>query len=152
VRKLPYYNSIKEIPVYNFDEVCKGVEGCLDYLWKDKDSVTDKQKEDIDLVSIWKSIHNEYINEFRWSSRYEDYTLIRIHAVRLLAESVETGDKSKRSLARARFQDAENMMSELKPLSLSDICARAAKFMSFPIDVMTVTAYQFYGYVKLMQS
>lgn len=150
MKDLPHYSNIHDTPIYVFDYISKDETGeGLNNLFKDK-NLTDEQKDKFDLVAIWKSIYHEYIDEFGWSDDFDTYTLYLLDATNLRAQGVETGDRSKFTLARAREAEAEALMADIEVVKLSEMAARVGKSIGSPINVMTTSVYQFYGYVKLM--
>jgi hypothetical protein len=137
----PYYNSIDNIPCWNFDKIIST--GDYFFLFKGQPEKINSKE----LEKIWENIYDEFIKEFGISEQFKMY-LERMGAyVQCLDMAYNGGDKSQLTMAEINKRRAEDYLKSNE--SKHDIYAVVSKYMGFPCKAKELTVKEFYGYLKL---
>tara|TARA_R110000803_G_scaffold98237_2_gene166392 strand:+ start:128 stop:565 length:438 start_codon:yes stop_codon:yes gene_type:complete len=137
-----YYNSITELPIYNFDVMCKT--GDVSYLLKDgKDSFP----EDIDEIALWSDLYNEFLETFGLSDKFKKYLKLRAKATKLYKEALVDGHTHKITFAKLADMEAIDAIQEVDGGDLSKTSASLSKFYGFRINPMEISVKEYYSYV-----
>lgn len=143
---MKYYTSITNLPIYNFDVLCKT--GDFNYLLKDG---SDKLPADLDEVKLWSDIYNEFLEEFGLSKNFKKYLKLRAKATRLYKEALVDGKTHKITFAKLADLQAVDAIKSVEGGDLSKTSAALSKYYGFRINPMEVTVKEYYSYVYQAQ-
>jgi hypothetical protein len=138
------YNSIDELPIWNFSQINKS--GDLGYLYFKYKKPKDKR-----LLKIWENIYDEFIKRFGLSENYIKYINIRQQALELYKEAYVDGEKYKRVLADIKVAEAERLIEDSEDVDLFEVSAYLTKNNFGRIDVKVVSVAEFYSYLKIIK-
>jgi len=141
-----YYNSITELPIYNFDVLCKT--GDFTYLLKDGN---DKLPTELDEVKLWSDIYNEFLDTFGLSDNFKKYLKYRHKATQLYKEAYVDGKKHKITFAKLADLKAIDAIKESNEGDLSRTSASLSKFYGFRINPLEISVKEYYSYVYQAQ-
>lgn len=139
----PYYNSIDNLPCYNFDKIISS--GDYSFLFIGE---PDKSVKPAELESVWENIYDEFIKEFGISEQYKLYLETMGLYVQHLDAAYNGGDKSQLTMAEVRKREAEGLLS--KNDSKLSIYSVVSKFMGFPCRAHELTVKEFYNHLRFM--
>jgi len=137
-----HYTSITEIPIYNFDVLCKT--GDFNYLLKDGNS---KLPEDLDEVALWSNIYNEFLDTFGLSKDFHKYLKLRAKATRLYKEALVDGKKHLVTFAKLADLQALDAIKTVEVGDLSTTSAALSKHLGFRINPMEIPVKEYYAYI-----
>ena len=141
-----YYSSITNLPIYNFDVMCKT--GDVTYLLKDG---ADEFPEDLDEIALWSDIYNEFLEAFGLSENFKKYMRLRQKATRLYKEALVDGKTHKITFAKLADLQAIDAVKETSEGDLSRTSASLSKYYGFRINPMTITVKEYYSYIYQAQ-
>jgi hypothetical protein len=145
--KFEVYNSIEELPIYNFQKVIE----TGSYLYMVKNG-TFKNKYIKDVVGAWENCYNEYIQHFGLNSLYKSILAQEEKIAKLKLQRWLKDLKHLNAVIKAE----ETRLSEmLKPnkgkKSFEEDIAIIQKYNGVPLDAKTTSVKMFFTYVKLME-
>jgi hypothetical protein len=136
-----YYKSIEDLPVYNWWKLHE--ENDFKYLLRDSNKKVNKYS-----INIFKSIKDEFVNEFGIDRRYEQY-LDKVWKLEMYnIKMALTGDKSDKIFADILEFEIEDLLNEQETKVHNHGVMHIEKYMGFRLDIKTTTVNEFYGYVK----
>jgi hypothetical protein len=136
-----YYKSIEDLPVYNWWKLHE--ENDFKYLLRDSNKKVNRY-----AINIFKSIKDEFVNEFGIDRRYEQY-LDKVWKLEMYnIKMALTGDKSDKIFADNLEFEIEDLLNEQETKVHNHGVMHIEKYMGFRLDIKTTTVNEFYGYVK----
>lgn len=141
-----YYTSITDLPIYNFDVMCKT--GDVSYLLKDG---KDEFPEYLDEIELWSNIYNEFLDTFGLSDNFKKYLKLRAKATKLYKEALVDGKTHKITFAKLADLQAIDAVKETSEGDLSRTSASLSKYYGFRINPMEVSVKEYYSYIYQAQ-
>ncbi len=142
-----YYSSITDLPIYNFDVMCKT--GDVSYLLK---TGTDEFPDTVDEIALWSDIYNEFIDCFGLSDSFKKYMKLRQKATKLYKEALVDGKRHKITFAKLADLQAIDAIKESDTGDLSRTSATLSKYYGFRINPMEITVKEYYSYIYQAQA
>ena len=142
ILRAKYYDSIDNCPIAIFNSILKS---------KDVKFLTIKGKAKIKtLQKAWEKIFNEYLEEYGLPEKYKKYLELNITASKLYNEAYNKNQRHKKTLAKVRELEAEEIFKDQKEEDFDLLVAKIEKNQGFNIDPYSVSVRKFYSYVKLL--
>ena len=141
-----YYDSIYNLPVYNFDVINKSHD--YQQLMRDYERPAPSN---VNLERLWNRIYDEYLAVYGLGEVYERYTRTRVEAARLSRKAYIEDQKHLRTIAAIKWQEAEDSLIDLDGAPLIEQAAQLSKFYGFRIDIMVVSVAEFKSYIENMK-
>ena len=142
------YKSIDTLPIYNWHQINET--GNLVYLY-----IQEEYEEEIfdneDLMLLWDSIYNEYIEVFGLSDKYLEYMNKKISISKLQADQVITGNRTLNTLMRAKERELADLTADFFKGTYLDTQVAIERYMGFQLDPKKVSVNKFYTYLNNME-
>jgi len=138
---MTHYTSINDMPIFNFDMICKS--GDTSYLFKDG-----KKQDNVDDVELWSNIYNEFLDFFGLSKEFKKYLKLKAKATRLYMDAMCSGKKHLITFAKLYDSQADKSISDIEGGDLAITSAGLSKFFGFRINPMEVTVKEYYAYIN----
>ena len=137
---MKYYDSINNLPMYNFDVINNT--GDFSYLLI--------EKVNINLENVWAKIYNEYIEEFGIPENYKTYIFLQIEALNIYQKAYSENKKHLLTLAEVKDKESITYLSE--NVKLSETSAILSKYMGYRINPAEISVKEFMSYIKLAEN
>lgn len=140
-----YFDSIENIPIWNWDKVTSGNSLDLSYLLKERREV--KDVEIMELYSTWMSMQNEYISAYGLPDEYIE--LLELQKEWILKKTEELADGIR--FAKTEVAIIEEDMQSLKKkdsVKLSTSLIFLEEKLKRPLDPHEITAKKFFDYCE----
>ena len=138
-----FWESIRKLPIYNWDKVHET--GDLRYLLKVWDEDYVPTKED---TKRWFNLKDEKFREFGHSPVFEQWFRLQKKLAKAQLKLLSTGKMS--HINRIRLYEAEiaRFESANKGYSTSDIIAKLQQKMPIMLNMQTLPTWDYYNYLK----
>lgn len=146
-KKLEYYKSLDEMPVWNWFQIQKTND--LKYMLIKIRKISDKDKKE--LEPGLKTLSNEYIDTFGISDEYRQILELSRDIRVLEIDFLLTGDRSLLTMIEIKKVQLKAMAQENKRSDMFKIKMHADKYMGFSIDVKTTSVKEFYTIVESLK-
>ena len=145
--KFEVYNSIEELPIYNFKKVIE----TSSYLYMVK-SGTFKKKYIKDVVDAWENCYNEYIQHFGLNSMYKSILAQEEKIAKLKLDRWLKNLKHLNAIIKAEESRLSEMLKpEKAKKSFEEDIAIIQKYNGVHLDPKQTSTKLFFTYVKLME-
>ena len=134
------YDSIENLPVYNFNKINET--GDLKYLLKGSLKVPQTK-----LEKCWIKIYDEFLTEFGLSEKFSQWLEKQKQIVAHIYNAYVEGKRHEINFVRLKEMQAEELMKGDEQ-KIGEVAAMISEYMHFPIDIRTITVYQFYHYLN----
>lgn len=148
--EVEFYNSIDDLPIYNFHKIM--VSNDLRLLVKNK--LSDKQyKRNIDkLGKKWVSLYDEYLDHFGLSKSYLKILELQTKIAKLICQRWEKDDKTLVSIIQIEQSKLNDLNGKKeKSSTFEEDIAVIEKYRKIGLDAKTTSVKMFYTYIKLME-
>lgn len=146
-KKFEVYNSIEELPIYNFKKVIE----TSSYLYMVK-SGTFKKKYIKDVVDAWENCYNEYIQHFGLNSMYKSILTQEEKIAKLKLDRWLKNLKHLNAIIKAEESRLSEMLKpEKAKKSFEEDIAIIQKYNGVALDPKQTSTKLFFTYVKLME-
>lgn len=139
-----YYQSIKELPVYNWWQLHEG--NNWNFLHKKGRKVNP-----LLAIKCFKKCQKEFYDEFGLDEKFKEYLKKSIE-LELLNIQVAKGDKSQQIFANIVKIELEEMTLEMQKKVYNHGVMHVEKYMGFRLDTKQISTYEFYAYVKQIEA
>lgn len=140
---LPYYTSIDEMPIWNWEQTSKT--GDLKYVFK---SCTGKIDDKIDM--IWENLQDQCIKEFGLESDFEDQLRIKQNIIDLRYDLILNRNMFNNTLIAIEMADLKALES-VKGMKFYELKDHMEKYKGFRIDPKTTTVTEWHYTIKNMK-
>ena len=131
-KQLQGYRSIKDLPIGIWWDVC---------------STNDRS---LLLGGDWEALNREFIEVFGVNETYKEHLQLLRDIAILRLEKIIYEDASYQTLIDIK-QFELKQLGEAKGATVEEVRAYISKEMGFRIDEKTVTVYEYYSYLKLLE-
>jgi hypothetical protein len=135
------YNSIYNLPIWNFQKINKT--GDFGFLYEQY------RKPEKKAESIWSKIMDEYIKEFGVNELLIEYLELQKQAIEFYKQAYIDGDRAMKNFARIAEEEAEKLL-ENNNSDDNKLYAFVAKQMGIQINPVKTSTYEFMNYLKLI--
>lgn len=140
---LEYYNSLDEIPLYNWIKCTEG-----DYLYVRR-VVTPESKDKPSDVLKWNEIYDEYINEFGLGKLYDRWLKAAIKKAKLECDFVMTREAFK--LTEIELQEAKlkaMLDNKGEGMTIEETLIYLSKWVGYHLSPKKITALEYFNLMK----
>jgi hypothetical protein len=145
-----YYKGINDLPIWNFDILCKskGNDWKSEYLLKDID---DEAQEGFDAEEHWTKIYDEYLEAYGLGEDYKQWCQLIKKAGIARREAYLEGKTYKKTHAEIFQREADELIRNMENQGgdLSVACANLTKYMGVIIDPTKISVRQFNSYLEV---
>lgn len=144
----PYYNSIEELPMFNWLKLNSGeYKYLLKPFWL---SMVERMKETPKRKARWFALYDQYINEIGLTEDYKE--LLRAMKKHGLAcvryiQNPTSLNATKMAAAESEIQD----LSKGEKGKFEEFVAMVEKYMGIPVNLKKISVKRFYAYVEIMK-
>ena len=119
----------------------------LNQLLKDKNNVPD-----VRVISLLKTLQNEYITEFGVSKNYANYLKKQIQIEIVRINILKTGDKSLQNMIDILEIELAQLTNTEESKGYQKTKITIEKYMNRFIDVKIISTFDYYSYVKEIEA
>lgn len=149
-KPIKLYQSIEELPIWNFDKMMKGE--TLKYICKDPNKYKEDEQTLIKAGEQWIKLYDEYLAHFGLSTSYEKILSQEDKITRLIIQRWLKEDKSLETIIKIEQGKLNELNGKKKNSStFEEDVAVIEKYRGIGIDVKKTSVKMFYTYVKLME-
>jgi hypothetical protein len=141
-----YYKGIDDLPIWNFDILCKGEERDYQYLLKD---IEDEFPEDIDKEELWITIYDEYLKTYGLGEDYKEYCRLIRKASQAYHKVYFKNQPHQITFGEIFTAQAEQLIRNIEGGDLSVTCASLTKYMGIRINPMKTSVREFNSYIEI---
>lgn len=140
-----YYKSIEDLPVLNWWKLHE----TKDFIWL----LCDKNKKvNKGANKIFKSIKNQFIDEFGIDKKYETYLDMIVKKTLLEIDMVKSKDKSKKIFIDILELEIEDLLTDEEKVVINDKgFSLVSKYIGGSIKIKEVTVWEFYHHIKAIE-
>ncbi len=143
-KKLECFNSLEEMPVWNWFQIQKTND--LKYMLVKTRKVS--EREVLQLQQALKKISNEYIDTFGISDEYRRILELNRDIKVLEIDFILTKDRSKLTMIELKKAELKATVNGGSKMSIEKIKMQVDKYMHYNVDLKTVSVKQFYTYLE----
>tara|TARA_R110002124_G_scaffold283449_2_gene459501 strand:- start:23030 stop:23485 length:456 start_codon:yes stop_codon:yes gene_type:complete len=141
------YKSIKQLPIGNFDILCK----TKDYRYLLHNEF-EELSEDEDYEQIWSSIYDEFLERYGLGEDYKEWCKLMRKASQAIGDVYLNGKKWRITHANIYRQMADDLIKNVEVGDLNVTCATLSKFNGFRINPMEISVVEFYSYLEVTKT
>jgi hypothetical protein len=142
--KVHTYKSIDDLPIWNFDILCKTRN--YQYLLHDEFA---EFPEDIDADELWTRIYDHYLEVYGLGEDYKEWCKLMRKASNAIGDVYLKGQKWKITHAEIYRQMADKLISNVEAGDLSVTCASLSKYNGFRINPAEISVREFNSYLEI---
>lgn len=148
---MKYYNSIENLPIWNFYKVKET--GDLSYLFVDEKQHGEAMLKAIakEVFEAWRAIDDRFLFEFGLSEQYVNRLILEKKINELELDVLIYNNSISRARLKAEKAKVEGIKEGEGKADLTEVLVNIEKFMSFSIDDKKVSVNKFFGYINLMR-
>jgi len=140
--KKDYYNSIDELPIFNWWKIAET--GNLIYLHKDSDYT----KTDYSLVSLWNSLQNEYLDTFGITDEFEQILKLKKKWIIKKSDYLLTGERFKLNEISMIETDIQDAMNTKITVDKDDTIVMLETKLSRELNPKEISVKKYYNYIN----
>lgn len=140
--KRDYFNSIDELPIWNWWKIAET--GELYFLFKDSDSKKDASH----LHEIWNNIHNEYLDEYGLTDDFKRVLKLKKKWILTQNEYIQTGERFKLTEIDIINAQIQEETQEKKTMSKDDTIIFLEEKLGREINPKELTVKKYNDYIK----
>ena len=140
--KKDYYNSIDDLPIWNWWKIAET--GNLIYLHKDSDYT----KTDYSLVSLWNSLQNEYLDTFGITDEFEQILKLKKKWIIKKSDYLLTGERFKLNEISMIETDIQDAMNTKITVDKDDTIVMLETKLSRELNPHKISVKKYYNYIN----
>lgn len=146
-RTLHNYNSIEDLPIYNWRKINQLND--LTYLLKVRRAVSGKEVEQ--LQKIWQNIFDEFIDTFGVPEYMKEVLTLRRDIECMKVEMYIERDRTLSAIIQVKEDELKALIGNDKIDNVNETTAHIEKYLGFQIDENKVSVKKYYTYVKMLE-
>jgi len=145
--KTRMYKSIDDLPIWNFDILCKTRD--YQYLLHDE---FDEFPEDVEAEDLWVRIYDQYLEVYGLGEDYKEWCRLMRKSSNAIGDVYLKGQKHKLTFATIYRQMADKLISNVEAGDLSVTCASLSKYNGFRINPAKISVREFNSYLAVAKA
>jgi len=142
------YDSIEELPIWNWMQIQKTAD--LSYMYKLKD-YRKMPLPKANMEELWMVLYNEYIKEFGLNEQYEKYLQRKKKIAIMKCDHIITDDNIHKTLIKIEEVKLADMMDKRQLSKFIDVMAILEKFLGFQMDPKQISVLKYYSYLRYLE-
>lgn len=137
------YNSIDNLPIFNWNKVRDGE---LGYLYESENEGKISKKEILKLRDLWEVLFNDYFVRFGKNDYFKEYLSKRVSIAKMQVDCILNNKPSLSTFIEIAQLELDEMRSE--PPDFMSTIVTLEKHLGFSIDVYTCSVTKYHAYLN----